>query len=266
MRMSTGARKVVRKFAKKAVPKKSVQATVARLTKKVNAIAKVEKDHICKVMYSQGDSLSLGTATGAQPSQIIPLTNYSYWTRCFGTDADDEQAKKAVIRKSSTEYIIDASGELDTTGYSIFCVSLKKNASALLDTSGYLLGTFTNNVHYYGSGSRVLLNLNYFNVHYVKRHLTGDSAALRGGGTAGFPSLTNMPSGSALRFTGKINMSYNKGKGLAVQNPKGDWKAAGYPQDDAQNYFILCFADDSTLDAASPRILYNTVHVVDVVA
>lgn len=243
----------------------SLSRKVNYLQRKVNKALKQERDHICRVMYSQGDTLNLGTAAGGQPSQIIPLTTYSYWTRCFGTDADDEQAKKAVIRKSTTEWSIDCNGELDTVGYTIFAVSLKKNASALIDSSGALLPTFVSGTHYTGTGSRVLLNLNYFNVHYVKRRLTGDIFGTRGAGTAGNPTMSNLPSGSDVRFRGRINMSYNRGKGLAVQNPKGDWKAAGFPQDDTQNYFILVFCDDSTLDAVSPSIKYNTIHSVDVV-
>lgn len=244
--------------------KKARTPTVRSLAAKVNKIAKMEKDHICRVYYSQSDTLNLGTATGAQPSQIVPLTTYSYWTRTFGTDADDEQAKKAVIRKSTTEWSIDSNGELDSVGYTMFVVSLKKNASALIDNTGALIPSFTSGTHYTGTGSRVLLNLNYFNVHYVKRRLTGDIIATRfGANSAGAVSYPNMPNKE--NFKGRIRLAYNKGKGLAVQNPKGDWKAAGYPQDDCQNYFILVFCDDSTLDGVSPQLKYNTLHSVDVV-
>jgi hypothetical protein len=58
---------------------------------------------------------------------------------------------------------------------------------------------------------------------------------------------------------GKISIPYGK-YGMSIQNPAGDWKAGGHPKADTQNYFVLCFTDNSTVDLQNPLLSWNIVH------
>lgn len=240
------------------VQKKS--RTSGALVQKVNRLAAAQRGTRNRIYYNQQETLSLATLTGAQPSTIIPLTNFSYWTRTFGTDADDEASKRAIIQKSSVQYVVSANGELDQIGVSIFLVQLKKNAARMLDGNGTLQATFTSGQHYTGVGSRVLLNPEYFKIWGVRRAVLGDVAATRGGGTSGNPTINNFPMKE--NFTGRFNVKYNGGKGMTIVNPYGDWKASN-PTTTTNNFYLLCFCDDSTTDTKEANIQYNAVHVVD---
>lgn len=234
--------------------------SVRQVAAKVNKIARAVSGSRNRVYYNQAEVLSLATATGTQPSTVIPLTNFSYWTRTFGTDTDDENSKKAIIRKSSLQYVISANGELDQCGVSLFLVKLRPAARTLLDTNGNLQATLTQGTHFTGTASKVLLNPNFFDILKVKRYILGDISATRGGGTSANPNIPNMPMKE--NYTGRFNISYNMGKGLVISNPAGDWKSSN-PTTVSNNYYVLCFCDDSTLDTKSLEIQYNANHVVD---
>jgi hypothetical protein len=257
-------KRVVKKttYVKRGAKKPSVN--LAALQKKVNQLALKEKSHICKVMYGQANaSVVLGNLAGDSLT-TIPLTQFTAWSRIFGTDADDEQAKKASIRNVNMQYSISTT-EADPVGISMFVVSLKSVASDLL-VAGGSLGTLTNGTHYYGNGNKVLLNMNFFNIHHVKRIIMGSQSIARPASGAN-PALQNIPSETGSLFKkGRFSILYNKGRGLNVSNPAGDWKAGSYPKSDTQNYFWLIFTDDSTADAASPTLSYNAVNTVEVVA
>lgn len=257
-------KKYIKKVTKKTYVKKAgPSSAMAALSRQVAALARVQRSTTSKVMYNQGVSvLPLGNVL-ADGYRVDPLTNFGSWNRTFGTDADDEQGKRAMIRNTNCQWVIN-SNESDPVGISMFVVSIKKVGSDLL--SGGALGTLTNGTHYVGNGSKVLLNLNYFKLHYVKRFIQGAYSTNRIAlGSA--PAVQSIPSETqSLSKMGKFNLKYNMGKGLAVQNPSGDWKAGGYPKSDTQNYFLLTFTDNSTTDLESPYLSYQAVHTVEVSA
>jgi len=255
-------------FKKKAPVKRRAVATrrptsFAALAKKVAALSTKQRRLVSKVMYTQGVApSSLGNAAG-DGYRVDPITKFSDWSRIFGTDADDEQGKRCLIKNSNIQWTINTT-ETDPVGISMFVVSLKSIASDLL--SGGSLATLTNGTHYVGNGSKVLLNMNFFNIHYVKRWQQGVYSQLRPvNGTA--PAVQTLATETqSLCKAGKISLKYNSGKGLAVQNPSGDWKAGGYPKSDTSNYFMVTFTDNSTLDLESPFLSYTMVHTVEVSA
>lgn len=255
-------------FKKKAPPKRRAPMrrytpSVAALAKKVAALSTKQRRLVSKVMYTQGIGPTVLGNVAGDGYRVDTLTNFGSWTRIFGTDADDEQGKRALIKSSNVQWTIN-SNEPDPIGLSMFVVSLKSIASELL--SGGNLATLTNGTHYTGNGSRVLLNMNFFNIHYVKRWQQGAYASSR-------PALATAPAVQVLATetaslckSGKVSLKYNSGKGLAVQNPSGDWKSGGYPKSDTQNYFMITFTDNSTLDTESPILAYTMIHSVEVSA
>lgn len=215
-------------------------------------------------MYSGSVSFACSTALGLASYNATPLLKFDQWTRTFGTDADDEVQKKALIRKCNVNWQI-ATNEPDARWYSVFLVSLKDEASALLKTDG-TLDTLTAGTHYSDPGSQgsgTLLNLKFFNVHYHKRFHLGvvpeNKAAV---GTA--PAVQNIPmTGRDTTRIGKVNLPLGK-YGLRVQNPAGDWKAGVYPKDPSKNYFFLTFwSGDSIADGEYPNMYLQWLTSVD---
>jgi len=208
-------------------------------------------------MYQQSViNQTLGNAAGNY-IEVIPILKFTNWARIFGTDADDEQGKRCVIKSSNMQWNV-TSDDPDPVGFSMFAVSLKKTASDILTTAGDLTG-LTAGVHYVGNGSKVLLNMNFFNVHYVKRWNSGGSLPGVTRTTAGVSQTSIANEGMSYQKTGKISIPYGK-YGMSIQNPAGDWKAGGHPKADTQNYFVLCFTDNSTVDLQNPLLSWNIVH------
>jgi len=176
---------------------------------------------------------------------IYPVSQYSGWTRIFGTDADDESNHSALWKKSNFDFEIDAGTERNSIDYSFYLVSLTKLGQEELFTpsSGGLAGplgitSLTNTVHFIqGNSARgmTLLNRKYFNIHHCRRIMTGS------GGSVAYET-------QSLRKRWYFKMAHNGGKGHKLQNPKGDWKAIPSPQPANQNMYILIFNNDSTVD------------------
>jgi len=249
---------------KKRSPASKPSGSIVALTKKVNAMAAAQRGTLTKCMYQQAAvNLIMGNVAGNY-IDIIPLNKFTAWSRIFGTDADDEQGKKCVIRNTNLQWSIQTQ-DPDGVGFSVFCVSLKKIASDIITSAGDLSGLVAG-THYVGNGSKVLLNMNYFNIHYVKRFVQGAEIVSRVSGPSSAPAVQSIPSDTAsLQKTGKISLPYGK-YGMTVQNPSGDWKAGGHPKADTNNYFVLFFTDNSTVDGQNPFLSYNAVHSVQVSA
>lgn len=240
---------------------------IASLTRKVNQIVKTS---VQRINYTQTITQTFTTVGGTPSYAAIPLTKFSNWTRIFGTDADDETGKTAVL-KGITGRWQTASNEPDNRTYSIWVVSLKEEASSLLNADGTLASLVSGN-HYVSDSDRTLLNLKFFNVHYHKAQGLGvvpmqKAAYGTGSGSVlNSPSVQNIPAttGSTMRF-GKFSIKPNSGKGIVLKNPVQDWKVAGNPKDVAKNYFILTFwSGDSSADLEYPGFYCDTVISMDV--
>lgn len=206
----------------------------------------------------------MGSALGTASYQATPLFKFNNWSRVFGTDADDETQKKAVIRTLAARWQA-VTTEPDNRQYAMFVVSLKDEASDLLSTSG-TLNTLTQGTHYSdpaGSGSGTLLNLKLFNIHYHKTFKFGVYPQVKAAvAPAGAVQNIGMTSNDSTRF-GKFNLRLGA-NGIRILNPTGDWKAGVYPKDPSKNYFVLTFwQGDSTLDAEAGSMAINWIAGVD---
>lgn len=223
--------------------KKPRTPTVRTLAAKVNKIARTVKGTTSDIVYGVGFNNPIGNASGAN-TYIYPLSQYSAWQRIFGTDADDESNHKALWKKSSFDFQINTSGERNLIDYAFYIVSLTRLGMEELFTpaTGGLAGPLgasglTNGIHYYNNNTQgmTLVNKKYFNIHVCKRMRTGSPGSLA--------TDTN-----DLSKRWYVTMKHNNGKGHLLQSPKGDWKAIPSPQLAGQNYYVLMFNNDSTID------------------
>ena len=252
----------VKKYVKKA-PKKGtgLSGELARLKRQVSALTAVA---VNRIMYSGTDNYQTATVAGTASYAATPLTRFSAWTRVFGTDADDETQKKCVIRKLSGRWTF-ASNEPDNRQFSMFVVSLKDEASGLLNSDG-TLAALAQGTHYsdpLGTGAGALLNLKLFNVHYHKSWTAGVTPEVKAAvNPAGAVQNIGMTPGATHRF-GKFNIRLPRG-GIRVLNPTGDWKAGLFPKDPSKNYYVLTFwSGDSSVDLETGNMLINWLAGVD---
>lgn len=240
---------------------RSVVKKVAALSRQVSKLNSVAMN---RLMYSAQTSFNCATALGLPSYNATPLLKFDNWTRVFGTDADDETQKKALLRKINLNWQI-LTNEPDARYYSMFVVSLKDEASPLLNTDG-TLATLTQGTHYSdpgGQGSGTLLNLKFFNIHYHRRFHLGVvpqvKAAVAPAGAVQNIGMTNKDS----TRIGKVNLTLGK-NGMRIINPSGDWKAGVYPKDPSKNYYFLTFwSGDSTADLEVPTVYYQWLTSVD---
>jgi hypothetical protein len=235
-------------------------AELAKLKRQVSRLTRVA---INKIQYQYEFSQNMTNVAGTAAYDARNLVKFSNWTRIFGTDADDEVNKQAVIKSITGRWQM-ATNEPDNRTYSIWIVSLKDNASELLTAGTGELGALVQGTHYIGDSDRVLLNLKFFNVHYHRvRHagiLPANKAAV---GTAG--AIQNISTvGEDMQQLGRFSIRCGK-SGMRVLNPKGDWKAGIYPRDPSQNYYFINFwSGDSSTDLEYPGMYVNTLAQVEV--
>jgi hypothetical protein len=241
-----------------AAPKRTWGATKARtptVRKLASQVAKIQrtvKGTTSDVQYQASFSNPIGNVAGNN-CYIYPISQYSAWSRVFGTDADDESNHKALWKRSQMDFQISTNGERNLIDYAFYIVSLTRLGMEELFTpaSGGLAGplgitTLAAGTHYVNGGGgqgMTLLNKKYFNIHVCKRFRTGSTGSLA--------TDTN-----DLSKRWYVSLKHNGGKGHLLQNPKGDWKAIPSPQLAGQNMYVLCFNNDSTAD--SPVYLQMT--------
>lgn len=236
---------------------KPTRTALPALARQVATLSRQVKGTTSDVQYGASFNNPIGNIAGNNVF-IYPLSQYSSWTRIFGTDADDESNHKALWKKSNYDFQINTNGERSLIDYSFYIVSLTKLGQEELFTpaTGGLAGPLgitglTAGTHYFQLyAGLTMLNRKYFNILQVKR--------LRTGSYGSFATDTNDLS---KRWYTKMN--YNQGKGHLLQNPKGDWKSIPSPQPAAQNMYILCFNNDSTADQ-SVNLQMTAIHSLQI--
>lgn len=252
-------KKTVKAVVKKTAP--TLTKKVQALTKKVSALNAVAMN---RLMYQYAYATNCTNALGTSSYDAQPLLKFDNWTRIFGTDADDETQKKAILRKINLNWQI-TSNEPDARWFSVFLVSLKDEASGLLQTDG-TLAPLTKGTHYadvQGQGSGALLNLKFFNIHYHRRFSIGvvPQSKAASGAIPGVQDI-GMTNKDSTRI-GKVNLTLGK-NGIRVINPSGDWKAGVYPKDPSKNYYFMTFwSGDSNVDLEYPTIYVQELVSVD---
>lgn len=231
-------------------------------------VAKLTRVAMNRINYTKDDRIDCYTAAGLDSYDARPLLKFDQWTRVFGTDADDEVNKQAIIRSLKCNWRFNTN-EPDNRTFSLFVVSLKDEASQLLTNSGVNDGTLaplTSGTHYIAGQDRTLLNLKFFNVHYHRRWTAGVYPMAKAAtGAAG--AVQNIPNvGIDSQRLGTFNLNFGK-KGMLIKNPNGDWKAGVYPKDPSKNYFLMIFwTGDSIIDGEYGALKYDTIVSVDVSA
>lgn len=233
--------------------RKPAKKGVVAVTKLANDVKRLKRDMVTQkrtIFYRNSAYDSIGNATGTNV-YTWSFFKYGSWARAFGTDADDEGGKIALIKKSNLDIILDSAGERASLDYTMFVVQLTKAGhEALYNSATGDLAALTDNVHFsrLGTNGLAFLNQRYFNILSVKRWISGTTGSL--------PTET-----ISLRKRMYMKFSYNKGKGILVQNPVGDWKTGASPQAPNTNVYLILFNNDSTVDSAA-KIGINALHTV----
>lgn len=238
---------------------KPVRYALPALARQVAKIQRTVKAVTSEVQYGSNANNPIGNVGGTNV-YTLPLSQFSGWGRIFGTDADDESNHSALWKKSNFDFEIDTSGEADPIDYSMYIVTLTKLGMEELFTpaSGGLAGPAgitppVNGTHFVigGTYGMAWLNRKYFNIIKSKRFITG---------AYGAPAAD----ANTLRKRFYVKMSHNGGKGHVIKNPKGDWKAQPSPTVPAQNYYLLLFNNDSTVDGQSVQLRMNAIHTLQI--
>lgn len=244
-------------YTKKVKPSRYALPALAR---QVTALKRKVTGTTSEIQYGVSVSNPVGTV-GATTPYVLPLSQFSGWTRVFGADADDESNHRALWKKSNFDFQIDGQSESDSIDYTMYIVSLTKAGQEELFTqaTGTLNGplgasSITNTTHFWvgGTWGMAMLNRKYFNIHYCRRLMTGV-----GTGATVNDINTN-------RKRGYFKLLHNGGKGHIITNPKGDWKAMASPQVANQNYYVILFNNDSTVDAQTVQFKLCGLHTLQI--
>lgn len=250
--MVYGKSKYRRKYARKGRSK--LGAMAKGRTTKTQALAKAVRT-LQRQMRTSTSYLNYSQVvnTGITADYLtIKLSNYANWTRVFGTDANDDTGNRMKHNSIGIDAYISLENtvnEPDTTGFTCFLVSLKDEIGGYLDQATGNLA-LSPNIHYTIQGGLVMLNKNVFNIHRIKRFvLTNHGQSLSN------PSAQSQY-GSDRRFYWKIKP--NK----MIKCAYADWKAVQCSQDPSDNYYVLIFNDNSSVDLQNPLCRMNIVHTV----
>jgi len=234
--MKTKTGRTVKAVSKKSPTLNRKVATLAQAVKKLNAVS---YDKVSFRGFSEDASV-------IQPFYQFHINAETRsWTPVFGHDAADvDEVNKVYVNSYTVEARLRQGSEADLIYYSAFVVSLKDqgaDSSTFNQTTGAL--TLADSVHYttLGAQGKVLVSKKFFNIHSYKRFYMGGRI-----GDQSAPVLRDL--------TFKI-----KPKQRLIENPRGNMFGVGglvCPKDPSQNYYLLLFCDDSSLD-----IQVNTLNV-----
>lgn len=252
-----------RKSTLKRLTKPRKTTAIQTLAKQVMGIKRQMKVERPLLNYQWGTRQDPGGATGIALSQPITYFQFSYvpgWGRIFGTSANDEECNSVIWKSFGMDLHIRSFNETDQVNFTMFVVSLKKEAAPFYNAATGAL-TLTDGQEYINTSATgsdtcaglVMLNKRLFNIHYVKRFTLGNN------GAALNISGAQTQFGTDRRFYAKFSPNRK------ITNPYGDWKAAT-PAEITDNYYLLIFNNNSTADAESPRMFLNTVHTVQQLA
>lgn len=182
----------------------------------------------------------------------VKLSNYSNWSRIFGTDVNDDTGntmKHLAIGIDTYITLENTLNEPDTTQFTCFLVSLKDEIGGNMNQANGDL-SLVSNLHYTIRGGLVMLNKKVFNIHKVKRFVLSNHGASLA------VSSAQTQYGVDRRFYWKIKPR------KMIKHPYGDWKTSPCATDLSDNYYMLIFNDNSSIDLQNPSCQINIVHTV----
>lgn len=250
MRMTKGAKSTIGKFAKalKAIPKKSLTTKVATLQKQVATLKKVSYE-TCSTYSTIATGFNLTADYNTwNLSRLYP--NSSYSAPIFGTSATEiSEVNKAYLNSKDIYVSVRQASEPNFVRMSMFLVSLKDQAATttLWDPASrqLVLTGGTDYVLPLPATEQALLNPKSFTIHAVKRFTMGTE------GAAG--PMADTYAQRRFKFT-------IKPKQKLITNPVGNVfnnSLFSSPMDPSQNYFIILFNDNASLDLEFPKVDIN---------
>jgi len=251
------ARKVAGR--RRAYPKKkrivNAKSAITDLYKKTKKIQK-ELTKKRQYIYTVNNSQSI-TTNISSPYTIQKLCKFSDDTAIFGTDPNDLLGSKVLLKSMTLKINVDLENlsetEEETTRVEMFIVSLKDNANDIFNPSNGDIA-LTSNIHYWQfgptgvvNGGYAYLNKKYFNIHHHKRfQLTNYGASMANSGAQN-------ENGSNWHYDCKLKMNHVISANMSNVADQS-WKTLVCPRDPSQNYYIIWFNDNLTVDGESPRV------------
>jgi len=229
-------------LARAVKPKVSVARKVAKLTRQVKKLNKVSYEPMTSVsVVASGDNLT-STYNAWNLSRLNPVSTYAI--PLFGkTSTEINDVNRAYLNSKEIFVSIRQNNEPNLTRMSLFLVSLKdQGATATIMDPATRQLTLTGTSDFSAPQSEMaVLNSAIFTTHAVRRFTMGYE------GSAGPEADTY----SQRRFRFVI-----KPKQKLIENPVGNVFANSSfpsPTDPSQNYFIIIFNDNSSIDLEYPK-------------
>lgn len=244
-RMKTPAGKVVNAIVKAVKPKKTLAKKVTTLARQVKKLNKVSYEKcITTSPVATGYNLTADYNVW-NLSRLNPQSAYSI--PIFGkTGTEMSEVNKAYLNQKDIYVSIRQASEPNLVRMSMFLVSLKDQAATttVFDPASRQL-VLTPVTDYVGLSEQVMLNPNMFTIHASRRFTMGYE------GAAGPTADTY----SQRRFKFTI-----KPRQKLIENPVGNVfnnSIFASPMDPSQNYFIIIFNDNASLDLEFPKVDIN---------
>lgn len=247
---------------------RATMASVANIVSTVNTLKRKATVDTSTVFYKGIMTTSAGSIGGSAAS-YVNLTQYSRWSRCFGTDADDETGKMARIKSIAVDWAVKANGEQNNVDVMVAMFRLRDEASPDINTSGdFISGTWPTqdaDMAYYPpvptsefpgiAGG--FLNPKKYQVLYSKRFILNPSnAVLIQNMVNAVPAILPGISSMAVEKNqqrGHKTLTFGK-QGLLLKAPGGDWKTTLRPLNTRNNVYFGVFTNDSSLDLSTVQV------------
>lgn len=247
---------MVRKvYGKKRVYRKRAKKSNLSLTTKVARIQKQLKVGYTKQFlygnYDSGSSL-------AYPYYAVNLMNLNTLAPCFGTAASDYNNLNKFRHKSmKLDMYLSMDDEMSNVILTCFVVSLHKNTALYTRGTGAL--TLTSGVDYINNAlvasdyAQTWINPKQFKIHWAKRLILGNNGV-----------AANGPSGTG---NTAVRNSYRKilkiKTDTMITNPDGNVIDLYANPNASQQYYLIVFNNNSTLDFEYPFLHMNVLHEIE---
>lgn len=183
------------------------------------------------------------------PYTIQRLTCFSVDAPAFGTDPNDLLGSKVLLKsitcKCNVTLDTPPNPEEETQNVELYAVSLRDSANDLLNQTTGTLNNLSQGVHYYQYQGFTYINMKYFKVHAHKRWQLSTGVDIS-------PGAQNLDG-----YNGRLDFKINVDKVIAAPSDNTNnqsWKAMTCSRDPSQNYFLIWFTDNSSLDTEDVRV------------
>jgi hypothetical protein len=213
-----------------------------RLRARVNTALRLARGGMQKLYSYQSNTDAALVNPYYSYNLIRPASNWTTAQMCWGYSAEDLGAtNKITYKKIKIDFVIDKNNEDDRVDFTIFILKPKKACPS--STYNTITGTLTMNesLDYIGSGDGVgltFINPREFDIIRSKR--VSAANFLTSGGDA-----------STWRTTWTIPMNN------MIRNPHGNVTDLTVPISQTQQYILVIFNNNSSVDTENPLVSFN---------